>query len=118
MSLDRVDQTTLPRLGAGNGRAHPAPPSRAGRLGRLVGKLIALALVVAAGVWAYSANRSAPSMDMNMRVASGATPFPVVLGQAEQGPITGTVVYTGSVAPYNEEDIYPRVTGRIVDMTV
>jgi multidrug efflux pump subunit AcrA (membrane-fusion protein) len=30
----------------------------------------------------------------------------------------GTVVYTGSVAPFNEEDIFPRVTGRIVDMPV
>ena len=28
------------------------------------------------------------------------------------------VVYTGSVAPFNEEDIYPRVTGRIVEMSV
>jgi multidrug efflux pump subunit AcrA (membrane-fusion protein) len=27
-------------------------------------------------------------------------------------------VYTGSVAPFNEEDIYPRVTGRIVEMPV
>jgi RND family efflux transporter MFP subunit len=40
----------------------------------------------------------------------------VALAPVERGPITGTVVYTGSVAAFNEEDIYPRVTGRIVEM--
>lgn len=120
MSLDRVDETTLPRLGAHDGRAYPAPRRQSGaaRVGRLFGRLIVLALLVAAGAWAYYANKSAPSMDMNMRVSSGGTPFPVVMGLAEQGRIAGSVIYTGSIAPYNEEDIYPRVTGRIVDMRV
>ena len=57
-------------------------------------------------------------MDMSMRVTSGNTPFPVTLAPVERGAVTGSVVYTGSVAPFNEEDIYPRVTGRIVEMLV
>ncbi len=83
-------------------------------------KIAALVVVVLAGAWAYYANVGSgkTTMDMNMRVTSGNTPFPVTLASVDRGPITGTVVYTGSVAPYNEEDIYPRVTGRIVEMSV
>ncbi len=83
-------------------------------------KLVMLALLVAAGAWALYANLGSgrPAMDMNMRVTSGNTPFPVTIAAVERGPITGTVVYTGSVAPFNEEDIYARVTGRIVEMPV
>ena len=57
-------------------------------------------------------------MDMNARVTSGAAAFPVALGVAEPGPIQGAVVYSGSVVPFTEEDVYPRVPGRIVDMPV
>jgi RND family efflux transporter MFP subunit len=57
-------------------------------------------------------------MDMSMRVTAGNTPAPVVVAPVERGPIAGTVTYTGSVAPFNEEDIYPRVTGRIVEIPV
>jgi multidrug efflux pump subunit AcrA (membrane-fusion protein) len=84
-------------------------------------KLVALALLAAAGAWAYVSNfgpGARPAMNMDMRVTSGATPFPVTLARVERGPVRGTVVYTGSVAPFNEEDIYPRVTGRIVEMPV
>src|SRR5512132_2651906 len=83
-------------------------------------KLVMLGILLAAGAWALYANLrpDRPAMDMNMRITSGATPFPVVVAPVERGPISGTVVYTGSVAPFNEEDIYPRVTGRIVEMPV
>ncbi len=83
-------------------------------------KLVMLVIVLVAAAWALYANLrpDRPAMDMNMRVTSGATPFPVVVVPVERGPIMGTVVYTGSVAPFNEEDIYPRVTGRIVEMPV
>jgi len=57
-------------------------------------------------------------MDMSMRVTSGNTPFPVSVAPVERSSIVGHVVYTGSVAPFNEEDVYPRVTGRIVEMRV
>lgn len=88
--------------------------------GSMALKLVMLAILVAAGAWALYANFRSDrmAMDMNMRITSGATPFPVVVVPVERGPITGTVVYTGSVAPFNEEDIYPRVTGRIVEMLV
>jgi len=90
------------------------------RGGSFVLKLAVVLGIVAAGAWAYYANMGAgrPAMDMGMRVTSGSTPFPVTLGPVERGPVMGTVVYTGSVAPLNEEDIYPRVTGRIVEMSV
>jgi len=83
-------------------------------------KIVAMAVVVAAGVWAYRANVSSggSAMDMNMRVTSGNTPFPVVLAPVTRGPVAGAVTYTGSIAPFNEEDIYPRVTGRILEMSV
>lgn len=82
--------------------------------------LLMLAILVAAGVWAFYANvkSGGPAMDMSMRVTSGTTPFPVLIVPVERGTITGTVTYTGSVLPFNEEDIYPRVTGRIVEMAV
>ena len=83
-------------------------------------KLAALVLVAAAGAWAYYANVASGrmSMDMNMRVTSGSTPFPVTLAAVERGRITESVSYTGSVAAFNEEDVFPRVTGRIVEMPV
>jgi RND family efflux transporter MFP subunit len=83
-------------------------------------KLLMLAVLVGAAAWALYANLrpARPAMDMSMRVTSGDAPFPVTLAPAERGAVTGTVVYTGSVAPFNEEDIYPRVTGRIVEMLV
>ena len=70
-------------------------------------KVLALLLVAGAGVWAYVANTrgARPSMDMNARVTSGDTAFPVTLATAERSPIGGAVTYTGSVAPFNEEDI-------------
>ncbi len=90
------------------------------RVVRLLMKAAAVAAVVVAGAWAYQANVGSgrPAMDMSMRVTSGGTPFPVTAAAVERGPIAGAVTYTGSVAPFNEEDIYPRVTGRIVEMTV
>lgn len=87
---------------------------------KIVRTLIALALVTAAGGWAYYTNVATgkPAMDMNARVTGAGLAFPVTLATVEQGTVRGTVVYTGSVAAYNEEDIYPRVTGRIVEMPV
>jgi multidrug efflux pump subunit AcrA (membrane-fusion protein) len=87
---------------------------------KIVRTLIALALVVAAGGWAYYTNVASgkPAMDMSARVTGAGSAFPVTLATVEQGSVRGTAVYTGSVAAYNEEDVYPRVTGRIVEMAV
>ncbi len=81
---------------------------------------LALALALGAAGWAYWTNvkTARPAMDMSMRVSSGDNAFPVTLAPVEPASIRGTVAYTGSVAPFNEEDVYPRVTGRIVEMTV
>jgi multidrug efflux pump subunit AcrA (membrane-fusion protein) len=121
MNLNEVDRS-LPR---GEGFTEGAPGSAgrvtgAVRARGLVAKLLVLAVVAAAGVWAYYANvgSSRAGMDTSMRVTAGNTPAPVVVAPVERGPIAGTVTYTGSVAPFNEEDIYPRVTGRIVQMPV
>jgi HlyD family secretion protein len=91
------------------------------RGGSLLLKLAVLAILVAVGAWALRANLwpDRPAMDMSsMRITSGDTPFPVSVAAVERRPIAGHVVYTGSVAPFNEEDIFPRVTGRIVEMPV
>jgi multidrug efflux pump subunit AcrA (membrane-fusion protein) len=84
----------------------------------LLKKVVAIVLVLVAGAWAYYANSGRASMVMNARVASGNTPFPVVLASVERQTIRGTATYTGSVVSFNEEDIYPRVTGRILEIPV
>ncbi len=86
---------------------------------KILRTLIALALVVAAGTWAYYTNVASgkPAMDMSARVTGSASAFPVTLAAVERGPMRGGVVYTGSVAAYNEEDVYPRVMGRIIEMS-
>jgi HlyD family secretion protein len=90
---------------------------KAGRLGVRLG---VLTVVVAAGAWAVYANVGARGggMDMSARLTGSGAPFPVTVAAAESGPMGGTVTYTGGVVAFSEEDIYPRVTGRIVEMTV
>lgn len=103
--------------GAGGNGWWRHPRTRRG--GAWLLKVIVLAALVGAGVWAYRANvAGGPAMDMNMRVGAGDTPFPVTLAPTQRAGMTGTVVYTGSVAPYNEEDIFARVTGRVLDIPV
>ncbi len=124
MTSDRIEpMTTSPPERDGHGSEAAVarrPEQRAGRLGGLLLKVLVLVLVAGAGVWAYIANTrgARPAMDMNARVTSGDTAFPVTLAPAERSPVGGAVTYTGSVVPFNEEDIYPRVTGRIVEMSV
>ena len=112
----RPTQGRAPGLEAG--AAEPLREARR-RPTNFVLKVAVLVVVAAAAAWAYYANvGTGPAMDMTMRVTAGNTPFPVTPALVERGPIAGTVVYTGSVAAFNEEDIYPRVTGRIVEMPV
>jgi RND family efflux transporter MFP subunit len=87
---------------------------------RWVRNLLMLLVVAAAGSWAYYTNVVAKphAMDMSARVTGNSNPFPVVLAEVTRGPVRGTVTYTGSVAAYTEEDVYPRVMGRIVEMPV
>jgi HlyD family secretion protein len=83
-------------------------------------RVLMLGLLVGMAAWAAYANvwSTRAAMDMDGRVASGNTAFPVVMTPAERGPIVGTVTYTGSVVAFSEEDVYPRVTGRIVEIPV
>jgi HlyD family secretion protein len=121
MKLGRTEDRKEPEVGpaytGGDGWHRPIGVPRGGSM---VLKLAMLAILVAAGAWALYANFRSDrmAMDMNMRITSGDTPFPAVVVPVARGPMSGTVVYTGSVVPFNEEDIYPRVTGRIVDMPV
>jgi HlyD family secretion protein len=115
--IDRVTTGSRDAIG-GDGR--PGRRTR-GRVVAWVTRLIALALVIGAGVWAYRANfgpGGRPAMDMATGSTSAGVSFPVTTAPVERRPMAGTVVYTGSVAAFNEEDIYPRVTGRIVEMPV
>jgi multidrug efflux pump subunit AcrA (membrane-fusion protein) len=83
-------------------------------------KVAAVIVLVGAGVWAWHANKvgARPAMEMTVRATPETTPFPVTLAAVGHGPIAGTVTYTGTIAPYNEEDIFARVTGRILEMPV
>ena len=112
--LDRAGRVEA--LGGDGRRGRAAVNGR----GSMLLKLAMLVVLVVAAAWAVRANLKPdrPAMDMSMRVTSGSTPFPVSIAPVERRSVVGTVVYTGSVAPFNEEDVYPRVTGRIVDMPV
>jgi membrane fusion protein, multidrug efflux system len=114
---DREELEVGPERAGGDGWYRRIGKQRGGSMAL---KLAMVMILLAAGAWALYANLRPDrmAMDMNMRITSGATPFPVVVVPVERGPMSGTVVYTGSVAPFNEEDIYPRVTGRIVEMLV
>lgn len=57
------------------------------------------------------------AMDMTVMVPpKGALPVGIAAVNREQ--ISGSVTYTGTVQAYTDEDVYPRVTGRVVKMAV
>jgi RND family efflux transporter MFP subunit len=59
----------------------------------------------------------AQAMDMSaMKPPTGLVP--VVVEAARLEAFQGGVTYNGSVVPLNQQDVYPRVTGLIVDMPV
>ena len=103
-------------IGTDDAGAQAAQTPRSRRAG--VFTALAIAALVVAAVWAYRANMAKPSMDASMNMTGGAAAFPVTLGTVERGAIAASVTYTGTVAPFNETDIYPRVTGRLVDIPV
>jgi multidrug efflux pump subunit AcrA (membrane-fusion protein) len=112
------DAVGTERGGNSHGGEHRPPPPRASASWPL--RIGALAVLAAAATWAYYANvySAKPAMDMNMRVSAGDAAFPIVAAAVERAPVSGVVTYTGAVAAFNEEDIFPRVTGRIVEMLV
>ncbi len=57
------------------------------------------------------------AMDMSaMQPPRGAVP--VAIATVERETIEGSVTYTGTVQAYEDEDVFPRLTGRIVSMPV
>ena len=90
------------------------------RRGSAVLKLAAVGGLLAAGAWAYYANAGVAgrSMEMSVRGTPETAAFPVAVAPVARAPIAGTVTYTGTVAPYNDEDIFARVTGRVVEIPV
>ncbi len=83
--------------------------------------VLAWGIVLAAAGGAYFVQKTygRPAMDMAMAVRGGAdAKVPVAVARAELMPLAATATYTGTVAAYAEEDIYPRVTGRILEMRV
>jgi multidrug efflux pump subunit AcrA (membrane-fusion protein) len=88
-----------------SGNGWTATGGRQRRGSALLG-IVALAGAVA---WAWHANASSgkAAMDMTMRLSSGAAPFPVAVDTVGRGTIAGTVVYTGTIVPYVEEDAFP-----------
>lgn len=59
----------------------------------------------------------AQGMDMSTMVPP-AGPVPVATEVVHQGPFSATVTYTGSVAPLQEQVIYPRVEGYLKELNV
>jgi RND family efflux transporter MFP subunit len=85
--------------------------------------VVAWGIVLAAAGGAYLVQRTygRPAMDMGMEMAvrGGADAgVPVTVARAEMGSLAGVATYAGTVAADGEEDVYPRVTGRIVAMPV
>src|SRR5262245_7744170 len=100
---------------AGNGwRRRPS----IGRAGGWLLRVITVLALAWTGAWAWYSNVTVakPSMQMSVRSSAATAAFPVVTALVERGTVAGSVTYTGSVAPFAEEDIFPRVTGRIVEM--
>src|SRR5215471_13444544 len=95
------------------------------RFGKNIVAAIALALVVLVTWLVVQTLRKpgsmsvleAQSMDMStMLPPQGAVP--VELGRVERSHIEGWVTYTGTAQAYDDEDVYPRISGRIVQMPV
>ncbi len=83
--------------------------------------VVAWVIVLAAAAGAYLVQKTygKPAMDMDTAVrGSAAAGVPVEVAKAEVVTLAGTATYTGTVAAYVEEDVYPRVMGRIVEMRV
>ena len=117
VKTDDVTRAEHAGNGQGGGNQRPAAPRGSASWPARIGALLALA---AAAAWAYHANvaRAKPAMDMTVRVSAGDAAFPIVSAAVERAPIRGVATYTGTVAPFTEEDVFPRVAGRIVEMPV
>ncbi|HET6387486.1 MAG TPA: efflux RND transporter periplasmic adaptor subunit, partial [Armatimonadota bacterium] len=90
------------------------------RLKAAVQKKNLVALLVLAGVivgaWLLVRRLKAGQIDwnqMSMEMADYTAPTPVSVQPVKYGAISGVITYTGTVAPYVEDTVFSRVTGRI-----
>ena len=100
---------------------------RLGSLGRvilalgLIAAMIAFGLVVRARARAQNTQLMG-GMEMEMGPGMEMAPMsalaPVTTEIAQPGSIAAKVTYTGSVVPYLQQNIYPRVEGWLTDLTV
>jgi RND family efflux transporter MFP subunit len=96
-------------------------PAKAKRSGVIV-PLAFLAIVAGASVLAVNALRREGSMTplaaqgMEMSTPPPAGTVPVTLAEVARGDIESTIHYSGQAVGYAEQDIYPRVTGTLIDM--
>jgi multidrug efflux pump subunit AcrA (membrane-fusion protein) len=93
---------------------------------RLLANAITLILIIAVSggtIWAVRRFHrpgqldvvTAQAMDMSaMRPPIGAAP--VALAPVRRGSLNNTVTYTGSIVPYNEQAISPRITGTVISL--
>lgn len=58
------------------------------------------------------------SMESMMRVDGSSNPMPVTVEVVKPGLIEASVRYTGTVRPYQEVTVYPRVSGQLTAYTV
>jgi multidrug efflux pump subunit AcrA (membrane-fusion protein) len=58
------------------------------------------------------------SMEEMMRVDGAANPVPVSVERVRSGIFKASIRYTGTVRPYQEITVYPRVEGRLTDYSV
>lgn len=58
------------------------------------------------------------SMEDMMRVDGSSNPTPVTVESIQPGTVEANVRYTGSVRPYLEVTVYPRVTGQLTEYSV
>lgn len=86
--------------------------------------LALLALALAGGMWAVRNLRregamtplEAQVMEMNTPAPEGA--LPVAVAEVKSEPFAATVTYSGQVSGFVEQDVVPRVGGKIVAMPV
>jgi multidrug efflux pump subunit AcrA (membrane-fusion protein) len=82
--------------------------------------VIAIACVIAVSVFKKPGQMTvieSQAMDMTSMVPPvGAVP--VAIAKVERKEVAGSITYTGTVQAFEDEDVYPRVTGRIVNMPV
>ena len=54
--------------------------------------------------------------DMGMNISDMQAPVPVVIQAVERGEVRKTVTYTGTVKPFLEETVFPRVEGWLLEL--